>query len=94
MLLKVLKWLLYVFLGFSLTVLSAFLVFSLIDRRIPVNQTTKTCLVTGASSGIGREIAREMVKRDWTVIGVARGEEKLKELERELGNKFIFTCVM
>lgn len=90
LLLKFFKWLLYVSLSFSLAVLITFLVFSLIDRRIPINQATKTCLVTGASSGIGREIVREMVKKGWTVIGVARHEEKLKELARELGSKFIF----
>ncbi|KKQ33549.1 MAG: Short chain dehydrogenase [candidate division TM6 bacterium GW2011_GWF2_37_49] len=57
--------------------------------RQPINQATKTCLVTGASSGIGKEIAREMVKRGWKVIGVARRNDKLKELEVELGQAFI-----
>lgn len=42
-------------------------------------------LVTGASSGIGREIARELVRRGWDVIIVARRAERLQELKNELG---------
>ena len=42
-------------------------------------------LVTGASSGIGREIARELVVRGWDVILVARRTDRLMELKQELG---------
>lgn len=42
-------------------------------------------LVTGASSGIGRDIARELVVRGWDVILVARRTDRLKELKKELG---------
>ena len=42
-------------------------------------------LVTGASSGIGRDIARELVVRGWDVILVARRADRLKELKNELG---------
>ncbi len=55
------------------------------DRSVPINQTTKTCLITGASSGIGRHVAIEMVKRGWTVIGVARRAELLDTLRKKLG---------
>ena len=41
-------------------------------------------LVTGASSGIGRDIARELAKRKYNIIAVARNEEALKELKKEL----------
>ena len=41
-------------------------------------------LVTGASSGIGREIARELVRRGWNVIIVARRADRLKELKRHI----------
>jgi len=42
-------------------------------------------LVTGASSGIGRDIAKELVMRGWDVIIVARRADRLKELQKELG---------
>ena len=42
-------------------------------------------LVTGASSGIGRDIARELVVRGWDVILVARRTDRLMELKKELG---------
>src|SRR5438094_7850720 len=37
-------------------------------------------VVTGASTGIGRETALELVRRGATVIGIARGAEKLARL--------------
>ncbi len=47
----------------------------------------KTCLVTGATQGIGKETARELVKlgADVTIVGrdPARTEEAAKELEKE-----------
>lgn len=46
-------------------------------------------LVTGASSGIGEALARELVKRGWTVIGLARSKEKLANLQTNLGSAFI-----
>ena len=45
-------------------------------------------LVTGASSGIGRDIARELAKRNYNLIIVARNEEELKKLKNELENKY------
>lgn len=63
------------------------------ERKVHLNQNTKTCVITGASSGIGKEIAKEMVGKGWTVIGVARRANLLEELHNELGNKFIpYVC--
>jgi len=40
----------------------------------------KVVVVTGASSGLGRQFALDLAKQSATVIGVARREELLKEL--------------
>ena len=44
----------------------------------------KTALVTGASSGIGREIARDLSARGFRVILSARREERLRELAEQV----------
>lgn len=41
-------------------------------------------LITGASSGIGRDIARELSKRGYDLIIVARNRKKLEELKNDL----------
>ena len=46
----------------------------------------KVVLVTGASSGIGRELAIQMVKQGMKVILAARSTEKLVELRNDLIN--------
>ena len=43
-----------------------------------------TVLITGASSGIGRDMARVLSNKGYDLILVARNEEKLKELKNEL----------
>lgn len=44
-----------------------------------------TALVTGASSGIGREIALKLAKKGMRLIISGRNEEKLRELRSEIG---------
>ena len=41
-------------------------------------------LITGASSGIGKEIARELANKGYHLVLVARNEEELKKLAEEL----------
>lgn len=51
-----------------------------------------TALVTGAGSGIGRELSRKLVGSGVKVIGVGRTEEKLAALAEELGPEFSYRC--
>ena len=43
-------------------------------------------LVTGASSGIGRDMAKELAKRNIDLILVARELEKLQDVKKQIGN--------
>ncbi|MCU1452782.1 MAG: ydfG 2 [Acidimicrobiales bacterium] len=51
---------------------------------LPAPAADRTCLVTGASSGIGAELARQLSARGLGVTLVARRAEKLEELADEL----------
>src|SRR5947209_4125177 len=46
-----------------------------------------SALITGASAGIGRELARQLASRARTLVLVARREQRLKELRDELRNR-------
>ncbi|CAB0017774.1 unnamed protein product [Nesidiocoris tenuis] len=46
----------------------------------------KTAVVTGASAGIGRAIAKLLAENGLTVVAVARREERLKELAASISN--------
>ena len=45
-------------------------------------------LVTGASSGIGKDMAKVLAKKKYDVILVARSEDKLKDLKKEIEQEF------
>jgi uncharacterized protein len=51
---------------------------------LPTPAPGRTAIVTGASSGIGREIARELARRGHALTLVARREERLRSLAGEL----------
>jgi len=51
------------------------------------NEMSKTALITGASIGIGKELARIHAEKGGNLIIVARREEKLNQLKSELVEK-------
>jgi NAD(P)-dependent dehydrogenase (short-subunit alcohol dehydrogenase family) len=53
-----------------------------------MNLKDKVALVTGASSGIGRDFARALVERGATVYGIARRMQKLESVREDLGERF------
>lgn len=44
---------------------------------------SRYCLITGASSGLGRELAIQYAQAGWQVIAIARSVEALNELHRQ-----------
>lgn len=61
------------------------------DAPVARSERKPICLITGASSGIGESLAREMVEQGWFVIGVARRTERMQILQDDLGQEnFIY----
>jgi NAD(P)-dependent dehydrogenase (short-subunit alcohol dehydrogenase family) len=54
---------------------------------IMTEQLSKTALITGASRGLGLALARELARRDWTLIIDARGAEDLEAARAELAEQ-------
>lgn len=55
---------------------------------LPKPTDSSTALVTGASAGIGSEIARELARRGHGVVLVARRKKRLEELAAELSSEY------
>ena len=49
-------------------------------------------LVTGATSGIGLEISRDLARRGYNLVLVARTKEKLSETSKELTKEYNIKC--
>lgn len=53
-----------------------------------MNYTGKTTLITGASSGIGECFAHELAKRGMNLVLVARSQDKLQSLAKQLYDQY------
>jgi NADP-dependent 3-hydroxy acid dehydrogenase YdfG len=53
-----------------------------------MNIENKTAIITGASSGIGAAFSKALIKKGAVVYGLARRMDKLKALQKELGDNF------
>lgn len=49
----------------------------------------KTILITGATAGFGAAAGRKFVGGGWNVVGTGRRADRLKALQRELGDAFL-----
>jgi short-subunit dehydrogenase len=50
-------------------------------------------LITGASKGIGKEIAIELASRKYNLVLVARSEEILSEFSKKVSNEYGISCL-
>lgn len=55
---------------------------------LPKPDTDNTVVITGASSGIGAELARGLARRGFPLLLVARRRERLDELANEVGAEY------
>lgn len=53
-----------------------------------MNATSKTALITGASSGIGHELAKLFARDGYSLVLVARSRDRLSSIAADLGGRF------
>ena len=53
----------------------------------------KNIVISGASSGLGKELAKKFISLNWNVIGLARNADTLEKLSQQLGENFTFYAV-
>jgi NAD(P)-dependent dehydrogenase (short-subunit alcohol dehydrogenase family) len=64
------------------------LTFSTTTNFSSMNVKHRYALITGTSSGIGRETSKVLIEHGWIVIGTVRANEDAKILRMELGENF------
>ncbi len=52
---------------------------------------SKKIIIIGATSGIGEELARQCVEKEYLVAGTGRRLERLEDMKKELGNYFHYS---
>ncbi|MGM0460563.1 MAG: SDR family NAD(P)-dependent oxidoreductase [Bacteroidota bacterium] len=52
---------------------------------------SKKIIIIGATSGIGEELSRQCVEKEYHVGGTGRRAERLEEMKKEMGNYFHYT---
>jgi len=58
---------------------------------IRTDSMSKKIIIIGATSGIGEELARQCVEKEYIVGGTGRRLERLESLKKELGNYFYYS---
>lgn len=56
------------------------------DPRALFDLTGRVACITGASSGLGRQVARTLAAAGANVVGVARRDDALAQMQAEIGN--------
>lgn len=59
-------------------------------RKSPNIPRRNLVVITGATDGLGRELARKFAQKNWHVAGCGRSIEKIKGLRKELGDTHFF----
>lgn len=62
-------------------------------QKVGQKVAQKTALITGASVGYGAAIARRLGRENYKIIALARREEKLRDLQEEIGESCVILAL-